>query len=52
MVMGDVSERRSSPWARALRAVHTPLQMSGELIGTFGTSGRQAQWIKRPRREE
>jgi len=25
-----VSERRSSPWACASHAVHTPLQMSGE----------------------
>jgi len=27
----EVSERRSSPRDRALRAVYTPLQMSGEL---------------------
>jgi len=31
MVMGEVIERRSRPRARALRAVYTPLQMSGEL---------------------
>jgi len=30
MVKG-VRERRSTPLARALRAVHTPLQMSGKL---------------------